>query len=146
MASAKYTDLWTGAKAAYKIEPAMADNGRLIVYAPGIKELSFTHGETLMRLGLHVRDFFLDHMEEYDGLSRTAMAFATLIKGDGTYKGGVEEPRIEVVLATGIPEEICRRLNIGYCDPRDIDPAEWEGREADGVHVIRDAGEVLHRY
>jgi hypothetical protein len=27
-----------------------------------------------------------------------------------------------VTLATGIPEERCRRVNLGYADPRTIDP------------------------
>ena len=146
MASTKYTDLWTGAKAAYKIEPAMADHGELVVYAPGIKELSFTHGETLMKLGLHVRDYFLEHMDRFRGMSLTAMAFSTLIKGEGIYVDGIEKPRIEVILATGIPEKTCRRLNIGYRDPGEIETSAWENREDEGVHIIRDAGEVLHRH
>ena len=73
------------------------------------------------------------------------MAFATLIKGEGVYEDGVEKPRIEVILATGIPKETCRRLNIGYRDPKEINPAEWEGREDEGAHIIHDAGEVLHK-
>jgi hypothetical protein len=56
---------------------------------------------------------------------------------------GVERPRIRVTLATGIPEERCRRIDLGYLDPATVDPAEWEGRE--DVLVVHHAGEKLYR-
>jgi hypothetical protein len=59
--------------------------------------------------------------------------------------GGEEVPRVRLTLATGVPKERCARLNIGYMDPREISMAEWENREAEGIKVIRKAGEVLYR-
>ncbi|HEY7356794.1 MAG TPA: hypothetical protein VH590_10020, partial [Ktedonobacterales bacterium] len=56
-----------------------------------------------------------------------------------------ETPRIQVTLATSIPEERCRRVDLGYLDYREIDPQEWAGREADGVLVVPRAGEMLYR-
>ena len=50
-----------------------------------------------------------------------------------------------VVLATGIPEETCRRINLGYRDPTSIDPAEWQGREDAGLLHVPHAGETLYR-
>jgi hypothetical protein len=50
-----------------------------------------------------------------------------------------------VTLATGIPEERCRRVNLGYADHRTIGPEEWAGREAEGVLLVPHAGEVLYR-
>ncbi len=50
-----------------------------------------------------------------------------------------------VTLATGIPEERCRRVNLGYLDPREIISSEWEHREAEGILVVRNAGEMLYR-
>ena len=32
----------------------------------------------------------------------------------GTFDGGVERARVRAVLATGIPEERCRRIALGY--------------------------------
>jgi hypothetical protein len=43
------------------------------------------------------------------------------VRGTGTFENGVERPRIEVVLATGIPEDVCRKINLGYMDPAGID-------------------------
>jgi hypothetical protein len=69
------------------------------------------------------------------------------VKGLGTFDAatGVERPRIQVTLATGIPEERCRRINLGYLDPASIRVEDWKGREADGVIVVPRAGEMLYR-
>ena len=68
-----------------------------------------------------------------------------LESGTGTYEGGVETPRIQVTLATGISKERCRRVNLGYADYRTIDPQEWAGREAEDILLVPHAGEVLYR-
>jgi len=47
-----------------------------------------------------------------------------------------------VALATGIPKEHCRRVNLGYADFRTIDPEEWASREAEGVLLVPHADEV----
>ena len=140
-----YDDIWTASKGMYKMEPVVADGGTVIIYAPHIEEISYTHGEILDRIGYHVRDYFLKRMDEFRDISRTVMAHATLVKGAGMYEGGVEKPRIKVVLATGIPEERCQRINLGYMDPGTISPEEWMNREDEGILVVPRAGEMLHR-
>ena len=40
-----YEDIWTGAKGFYKLEPAVADGGEVILYAPHITEISTSHPE-----------------------------------------------------------------------------------------------------
>jgi hypothetical protein len=69
------------------------------------------------------------------------------VKGLGTYDAatGVEKPRIQVSLATRIPEERCRRINLGYIDPATIKIDEWRNREDEGVLVVPRAGETLYR-
>ena len=57
----------------------------------------------------------------------------------------IEYPRINVTFATGIPQERCQRLNLGYLDPASINIEEWRGRENEGVVVIPRAGETLFR-
>jgi hypothetical protein len=71
------------------------------------------------------------------------MAHSTHVKGIGTFDGGIERPRIQVTLATGIEEAECHAINLGYRDPRTIDPSEWIGRPG-RLHVPR-AGETLFR-
>ncbi len=46
-----YDDLWTAAKAMYKTEPAIADGGEVIIYAPHITAVSYTHGNLLAEFG-----------------------------------------------------------------------------------------------
>ena len=40
-----YDDIWTGGKCMYKLEPVIAEGGKLIIYAPHIDEISYTHGQ-----------------------------------------------------------------------------------------------------
>jgi len=140
-----YTDLWTGAKCMYKLEPVVADRGELVVYAPHITEVSVSHGTTIGQIGYHVRDYFLKQMDRFSHIPGGVMAHSTHLKGTGTFEGGVERPRINVVLATGIPREACERLNLGYRDPAAIRPDEWKGRQGEGILLVPRAGEVLYR-
>ena len=140
-----YDDLWTAAKGMYKLEPAIADGGEVIIYAPHITEISYTHGRMIDQIGYHVRDYFLKQWERFKDYSGCVLAHSTHLRGIGTFENGVEEPRIQVTLSTGIPEERCRRVNLGYLDPAVVDIAEWEGREDEGILVVPKAGEMLYR-
>jgi len=140
-----YDDLWTAAKAMYKLEPIVADGGTVIIYAPHITELSYTHGKFLDKIGYHTRDYFLKRMDKFTGIPRAVIAHSTHVKGIGTYIGGIEKPRIKVVLATRISKERCERVNLDYINPDGINIADYENREDEGILVVRHAGEVLHR-
>jgi nickel-dependent lactate racemase len=140
-----YDDLWTGGKVMYKLEPVVADGGDLIIYAPHITEVSYTHGRLLDKIGYHCLDYFREQMDKFADVPGGVMAHSTHVRGLGTYCNAVEKPRINVVLATGIPEERCRRINLGYLDPRAIRLAEWLNREDQGILVVDRAGEVLYR-
>jgi lactate racemase len=147
MPAAIYDDLWTAAKAMYKTEPAIADGGEVIIYAPHISEVSYTHGKLIDSVGYHVRDYFLKQWERFKEVPGSILAHSTHVKGIGSYEAasGVETPRIQVTLATGIPEERCLRVNLGYRDYREIHPQEWAHRENEGVLLVPHAGEMLYR-
>ncbi len=142
-----YDDLWTAAKAMYKTEPAIADGGEVIIYAPHITEVSYTHGKLIDEVGYHVRDYFVKQWDRFQHIPGGVLAHSTHVKGTGTYDeaSGIETPRISVTLATGIPEERCRRINLGYADYREIDPEAWKGREQEGILYVPHAGEMLYR-
>lgn len=147
MASEHYEDLWTAAKAMYKTEPAVADGGEVIIYAPHITEVSYTHGQLIDQIGYHVRDYFLQQWDRFKAVPGGILAHSTHVKGSGSYDlaTGIERPRIQVTLATGIPEERCRRINLGYRDYRTLDPQAWAQREDEGMLLVPHAGEVLYR-
>lgn len=142
-----YDDLWTAAKGMYKLEPAVADGGEIVIYAPHITEVSRTHGTQIDEVGYHCRDYFLEQWPRFRRFPGSVLAHSTHVHGLGTYHSatGAETRRIRVTLATGIPEARCRRINLGYMHPADVRLDEWTGREGDGVLVVPRAGEMLYR-
>jgi nickel-dependent lactate racemase len=140
-----YDDLWTAAKGMYKVEPAVADGGEVIIYAPHISEISYTHGKILDEIGYHVRDYFVQQWDRFRDYPWGVLAHSTHLKGEGTFDGAVEQPRIRVTLATRIPRERCERVNLGYLDPDTVDVNEWEDREGEGKLLVKRAGEMLYR-
>jgi hypothetical protein len=140
-----YDDLWTGGKCMYKMEPVVADGGELIVYAPHISQISVSHGAVIEQIGYHTRDFFLAQWERYKHFPWGLLAHSTHVRGIGSYENGVENCRIRVTLATGIPEALCRKINLGYRDPASIDISHWQGHEADGRLYVPQAGERLYK-
>ncbi len=145
MAPPMYRELWTAGKCMYKLEPVVADGGTLIIYAPDLREVSTTHGKWLTEVGYHTRDYFVSHWERFRNVPWAVLAHSTHVKGIGTYRAGIERPRIEVVLATGIPHEACHRINLGYRDPRSLDPKALIAQRDEGVLVAPNAGEMLWR-
>jgi lactate racemase len=142
---AMYDEIWVGAKGMYKTEPAIADGGEVIIYAPHLHEVSVVHGRLIRQIGYHVRDYFTSQWDRFKDIPGGVLAHSTHLKGSGTFTDGVERPRIEVTLATGISESDCRALNLGYRDPRSIDPATFADREAEGILLVPKAGEYLYR-
>jgi len=144
---AMYDDLWTAAKGMYKMEPVVADGGEVIIYAPHITEVSYTHGKILDQIGYHCRDYFLKQWEKFKQFPHGVLAHSTHLRGLGTYDAatGQENLRIKVTLATGIPEERCQRIGLGYLNPASLDPNEWMGMEEKGILVVARAGEMLYR-
>lgn len=142
---AMYDELWVGGKGMYKLEPVVADGGELIIYAPHIHEVCVSHGRTIMEVGYHCRDYFLKQWDRFKGYPWGVLAHSTHVRGIGTYDNDVENCRISVTLATGIPRETCERINLGYRDPATIDPADFANRESNGVLLVPKAGEMLYR-
>ena len=140
-----YDDLWTGAKGMYKLEPVIEDGGEVILYAPHIDEISYTHGAILEEVGYHVRDYFLKQWDRFKGYPGGVLAHSTHLRGIGTFEDGVERPRIQVTLATRISRQRCERVNLGYLDPDTINPDDWRDREAEGILLVPKAGERLFR-
>ena len=140
-----YEDIWTAGKAMYKLEPVVADGGELIIYAPHVTEVSVTHGKTMLAIGYHCRDYFLKQWDQFKDHPWGVLAHSTHVRGIGTFESGVEKCRIKVTLATGIPREVCESINMGYRDPKTIDMESYANREAEGVLLVRKAGEMLFK-
>ena len=140
-----YDEIWVGAKGMYKMEPVIADGGEVIIYAPHIRDISVTHGALIRQVGYHVRDYFVRQWDSFKHYPWGVLAHSTHLRGVGTYEDGVEHPRIDVTLATSIPEEICREVNLGYRNPKTIALEDWPTGEDGDRLVVPRAGEMLYR-
>ncbi len=139
-----YDDLWVAGKGMYKLEPVVADGGELIIYAPHVHEISVTHGRIIEEIGYHCRDYFVKQWDKFSHYPWGVVAHSTHVRGIGTYENGVEKCRVQVTLATGIPESTCRKINLGYRDPATIRPEEFANREDEGILYVPKAGEMLY--
>jgi hypothetical protein len=73
------------------------------------------------------------------------LAHATHVRGLGSFENGVEKCRAKVTLATQIPEEKCRQINLGYRDPGSVRIEDFAGKEASGILLVPKAGELLFK-
>lgn len=140
-----YDDIWTAGKCMYKLEPVVADGGKLIIYAPHIDEVSYTHGQILDEIGYHTRDYYVAQWDKFKHYPWGVVAHSTHVRGIGKYENGVEKPRVEVILATKIPKERCQKINLGYMDPDSINVDDYKDREDKGILYVPRAGECLYR-
>jgi lactate racemase len=139
-----YHDIWTAAKGFYKVEPVVADGGQVVVYAPHVHEVAATHPE-IEEVGYHCRDYFVKQWDRFRVVPWGVLAHSTHLRGTGTYDDATDEERgrVTVTLATSIPEDRVRAVNLDYLDPATIDP-EACAADPDTLVVPR-AGEDLFR-
>jgi lactate racemase len=140
-----YDELWTAAKAMYKLEPALAEGGEVIVYAPHLDTVSHVHGKYIYEAGYHVRDYYLKRWDKFKHIPLGVLAHGTHLRGSGVFENGMERARIAVTLSTKISQADCETLSLGYLNPDSINPQEWIGRENEGTLYVPKAGEMLYR-
>jgi lactate racemase len=139
----KYEDIWTAAKGFYKLEPIVADGGEVIIYAPHISQISVMH-PSITEIGYHNRDYFLGQWDTFRNKPWGDLAHSTHLRGQGTWdRERGEANRVTVTLATGIPEDVVRSVNLNYLDPATVDIAAYEADP--DTFVEPHAGEVLYR-
>jgi nickel-dependent lactate racemase len=140
-----YDELWTAAKAMYKLEPAVAVGGEVIIYAPHLDVVSYVHGKYIYEIGYHILPYFLQDWDRFKHFPLGVLAHSTHLRGSGVMENNVEKPNVRVTLASKIPPEDCARLNLGYLDPASIKFDEWQNRESEGILYVPKAGEILYR-
>ena len=85
-----------------------------------------------------------DAKHDYGALRVAVLAPSTPLRGAGTWDADTgEHSRVTVTLATGIPEDVVRSVNLNYLDPASIDIAACEADR--DTFVVHDAGEFLFR-
>ena len=138
-------DLWVGGKASYRLGPVIEECGELIIYAPHLKELSAVHGELIKRYGYAPLETVRELVATSDDLRRNLCVAAHLahvsFAGRRTAEGKIV-PRYAITLSSAIPEDICRRVNLGYLDPRSFRRESYEG-DANTL-IVENAGRDLY--
>jgi nickel-dependent lactate racemase len=139
-----YDEIWTAGKCMYKLEPVLADGGELIIYAPHVSEICVSHGKTISEIGYHCRDYFLKQWDKFKDYPWGVVAHSTHVRGIGVFEDGVEICRAQVTLATSIPEETCRQVNLSFRDWKSIRVEDFANREDEGILLVLKAGEMLY--
>ena len=130
-----YDEVWLAGKGSYKLQkPGVLKKGaEVIIYAPHIKCFHTNSGieSDLFSLGYHCRGQVCSLIEEGAALSKNAAAHLINVCGPGVFdqKTGKEKLHFKIILATGIPEEECRRIGLGYRDPATIKKSDFTGPE-----------------
>lgn len=141
-----YDELWVGGKASYKLGAVVEDGGELIIFAPHLNKLSETHGTLIEKYGYAplevVRDMLGVSQELRENLCIAAhlahVAYAGRTDADGNIV-----PRYRITMATGIDEQTCKRVNLGYLDYRTFD---FETNRSDpDTLIVNDAGRDLYK-
>ena len=140
-----YGELWTGAKAMYKLEPAVMLGGEVVIYAPHLEVVSHVHGKYIYEVGYHILPYFLNDWERFKHIPLGVLAHSTHLRGSGMMENGIEKPNVRVTLASKISADDCAHLNLGYLDPAKVNVDEWKNREDEGVLFVPKAGEILYR-
>ena len=144
-APSMYDELWTGGKAMYKLEPAVAVGGEVVIYAPHLDVVSHVHGKYIYEIGYHILPYFLNDWERFKDIPLGVLAHSTHVRGSGVMDHGVEKPNVRVTLASKISAEDCARLHLGYLDPATINIDDWKDKEDEGILYVPKAGEILYR-
>jgi nickel-dependent lactate racemase len=141
-----YDEMWVGGKASYKLGAIVEDGGELIIYAPHLTKLSETHGALIEKYGYapleSVRDMLGASQELRENLCIAAHLAHVAYAGRTDDQGRVV-PRYRITMATGLDEETCRRVNLGYLDHHTLDLEAL--RSQPDTLVVKDAGRDLYK-
>jgi hypothetical protein len=140
-----YDEMWVGGKASYKLGGIIEDGGELVIYAPHLTGISTTHGAMIEKYGYAPLETVREMVEGSDELRGNLCVAAHL--AHVSYAGrlgasGAIEPRYRITLASGVPEEVCRRVKLGFADWGSIDLAE--ARRDPQTLVVDNAGRDLY--
>jgi nickel-dependent lactate racemase len=140
-----YDEMWVGGKASYKLGAVIEDGGELVIYAPHLKGISTTHGALIEKYGYAPIEQVREMVEGSDELRANLCVAAHLAHVSYAGRTGADgriEPRYRITLASGIPEDVCRRVKLGFAECGAIDIAAAR-RDPDTL-VVEHAGRDLY--
>ena len=140
-----YDEMWVAGKASYKLGAIIEPGGELVIHAAHLTSISTTHGRLIERYGYAPLEDVREMVDGSDELSANLCVAAHLAHvsyGSRIGPDGRIAPRYRITLASGIPEDVCRRVKLGYAalDAIDIEAAR---RDPDTL-VVENAGRDLY--
>jgi nickel-dependent lactate racemase len=140
-----YDDLWVGGKASYKLGAVIEEGGELIIYAPHLTEISATHGRLIEKYGYAPLEQVREMVEWSDELRANLCVAAHLAHvsyASARDPEGRVVPRYRITLASAVPEEMCRRVNLGYLDHRTFNRNHYAADP--DTFIVENAGRDLY--
>ena len=140
-----YDEMWVAGKASYKLGAIIEYGGELIIFAPHLTAISTTHGRLIEKYGYapleDVREM-VDGSDELRANLCVAAHLAHVSYGSRRDERGLIAPRYRITLASSIPEDVCRRVRLGYASMASIDVAA--ARLDPDTLVVDNAGRDLY--
>jgi hypothetical protein len=140
-----YDEMWVAGKASYKLGAVIEHGGELVIYAPHLTGISTTHGRLIEKYGYapleQVRDM-VDGSDELRANLCVAAHLAHVSYGSRVGEDGAVAPRYRITLASAIPEDVARRVRLGYVPIASID-VDAARRDPDTL-VVENAGRDLY--
>lgn len=136
----EFKSTWLGNKSIYRTRMAMADNGKLIVLAPGLKE--FGEDKEIDRLirkyGYRGTPYTLQKLKENEELRNNLSAAAHLIHGSS-------EGRFSITYCPGkLSKEEIESVNFRYADLTEMNRIYDPGILKDGFNRLPDGEEIFY--
>jgi nickel-dependent lactate racemase len=135
----EFKSTWLGNKSIYRTRMAIADNGELIVLAPGLREFGEDKGidQLIRKYGYQTTPEILKFVEENDDLKNSLGAAAHLIHGSS-------ENRFKITYCPGhISKEEIESVNFNYSDLEEILKKYNPEKLSDGFNVV-DGEEIFY--
>ncbi|MBC8499284.1 MAG: DUF2088 domain-containing protein [Candidatus Atribacteria bacterium] len=129
-----YDEIWTAGKGSYKLQSpgVMTPGGEIIIYAPHINCFhSRPEMEVALRqVGYHGKDYIKKYLKSNPDFSKNIAAHVINVRGAGSLNvnSGKEEFNFKVTLATGISQDVCESVGLGYRNPDSIHKEDFMGK------------------
>jgi nickel-dependent lactate racemase len=135
----EFKSTWLGNKSIYRTRMAIADNGELIVLAPGLREFGEDKGidKLIRKYGYYTTPEILKNVEENDDLKNNLGAAAHLIHGSS-------EDRFKITYCPGhITKEEIEGVNFNYADLNQMIKKYNPENLKDGFNIV-DGEEIFY--
>lgn len=136
----EFKSTWLGNKSVYRTRMAMADNGELIVLAPGLKEFGEDReiDRLIRKYGYRGTPATLKSLKENGELSKNLSAAAHLIHGSS-------EGRFSITYCPGkLSKEEIESVNFNYADLQEMLKKYDPGKLKDGFNKLADGEEIFY--